>query len=316
MKFLTVFTPTYNRGYLLYNLYKSLCEQKNQNFKWLIVDDGSTDDTEVIVSRWIAEGRIEIMYVKQENRGKHVAHNRGVELCDTELFLCVDSDDILKDNAIEIIWADWEETIEHEDVEKIMGYCTRRQNLVKEMDYKCFDNWPQENSLIYSWELPYKYRYSGETALVWVTKELKKYAFPVIVGEKFVTETVLYFQFKKPMKVKAERFYQFSYQPDGYTNAGLKLMIKNPIGTAMGNRLSFLMASCGLKNRLRAAVVYYSWNRIFHISSAEIDKIIKAGGYTWKRSLGLTAIDIVASMLSAPGAYLYERRHSSDFNSL
>ena len=65
-KILTIFTPTYNRGYIIGKLYDSLLSQTNKNFKWLIVDDGSSDNTEVLVKSWIAEGKIEIKYINSE----------------------------------------------------------------------------------------------------------------------------------------------------------------------------------------------------------------------------------------------------------
>lgn len=75
MKTLTIFTPTYNRGYILGNAYESLKKQTNKDFIWLIVDDGSTDNTEDIVEKWIEENTIEIRYIKKENGGKHTAYN-------------------------------------------------------------------------------------------------------------------------------------------------------------------------------------------------------------------------------------------------
>ena len=101
---LTIFTPTYNRAYTLKKLYASLIEQINQNFEWLIVDDGSTDNTEEVVKQWVDEKKITIRYFKQRNGGKQRAHNKGVEICNTELFICVDSDDyIVKDSVDKIL---------------------------------------------------------------------------------------------------------------------------------------------------------------------------------------------------------------------
>ena len=77
---LTIFTPTYNRGYCLDRLYKSLCTQSNSNFIWLIVDDGSTDNTQELIENWIGENKIKIEYHYQSNAGKSMAHNLGVKL--------------------------------------------------------------------------------------------------------------------------------------------------------------------------------------------------------------------------------------------
>lgn len=95
-KTLCVFTPTYNRAYCLNSLFASLKAQTCFDFCWLIVDDGSTDETEKLVESFQSESTpFPIEYIKQENGGKARAHNTGVEHCANELFFCVDSDDHL-----------------------------------------------------------------------------------------------------------------------------------------------------------------------------------------------------------------------------
>lgn len=119
---LTVFTPTYNRQKLLKNLYKSLCMQSDLNFKWLIVDDGSTDETKDMVERWKEISPFEIRYFYQENGGKHVARNRAVGECDTEVFFTVDSDDILTSDAVKIILG----VHEKYQTKDVLGYYFRK----------------------------------------------------------------------------------------------------------------------------------------------------------------------------------------------
>lgn len=96
---ITIFTPTFNRAEKLSSLYRSLEKQTCKDFVWLIVDDGSKDDTECRVRKWIDAQKIKIIYLKQDNQGKHVAHNLGVDYCTTLLFSCVDSDDTLIDRT-------------------------------------------------------------------------------------------------------------------------------------------------------------------------------------------------------------------------
>ena len=98
---ITVFTPTYNRGYIIEKLYNSLVSQNYNEFEWLIVDDGSTDQTQELISNFITKGFIDIRYFKQENGGKHRAINKGVKLAKGELFFIVDSDDYLSNNALD-----------------------------------------------------------------------------------------------------------------------------------------------------------------------------------------------------------------------
>jgi len=108
MTTITVFTPTYNRAYSLGQVYSSLLNQTNKDFKWLIVDDGSTDDTRELVGTWIKEYKIDIEYIYQENRGMVFAHNTAHHAMKTDLCVCIDSDDYMPNDAIEKILALWE----------------------------------------------------------------------------------------------------------------------------------------------------------------------------------------------------------------
>ena len=107
MELLCIFTPTYERAFCLPNLFESLKQQKALNFRWLIVDDGSTDNTEEVVESFMAASPFPIEYIKQENGGKQRAHNTGVAHCENELFFCVDSDDVLPPHVTEEIERQW-----------------------------------------------------------------------------------------------------------------------------------------------------------------------------------------------------------------
>lgn len=107
MKTLTVFTPTYNRAHTLTRLYDSLCNQTCQEFDWLVIDDGSTDETEVLVQSFIKENRIPIRYIYKENGGLYTGYNKAYEIIESELNTCIDSDDCLPTDAVEIILREW-----------------------------------------------------------------------------------------------------------------------------------------------------------------------------------------------------------------
>ena len=107
--FLTVFTPAYNRAYTLPRTYESMKQQKNTAIIWLIVDDGSTDNTAELVKQWQSEENgFEIRYIYKENGCMHTAHNTAYEHIDTELNTCVDSDDALAPDAVQIIFDAWQ----------------------------------------------------------------------------------------------------------------------------------------------------------------------------------------------------------------
>lgn len=107
MSTITVFTPTYNRAHLLPRLYASLCAQTCKDFCWLVVDDGSTDGTGELVQGWIDEGLLQIRYAYKPNGGMHTAHNLAYDLIDTELNVCIDSDDMMPAGAVAAILARW-----------------------------------------------------------------------------------------------------------------------------------------------------------------------------------------------------------------
>ena len=109
MKTLTVFTPTYNRAHTLERLYRSLCAQTCQDFDWLVIDDGSTDGTASLIQGFIEEGRITIRYIYKENGGLYTGYNTAYADIKTELNVCIDSDDTMPENAVEIIILTWKE---------------------------------------------------------------------------------------------------------------------------------------------------------------------------------------------------------------
>ena len=100
---ITVFTPTYNRGYTLKKLYNSLKKQSDNDFEWLIIDDGSTDDTKSLVKDFIKENKVNIRYMYKKNEGKYKAINTAIDLAKGELFFIVDSDDWITEDSIETI---------------------------------------------------------------------------------------------------------------------------------------------------------------------------------------------------------------------
>ena len=109
MKTLTVFTPTYNRSHTLGRVYNSLCVQKNDDFEWLVVDDGSTDGTKELVRKWIADGVIPIKYIYKENGGLYTGYNTAYANIETELNVCIDSDDTMPPDAVEKIVSVWKQ---------------------------------------------------------------------------------------------------------------------------------------------------------------------------------------------------------------
>lgn len=249
---ITIFTPTYNRAYRLPALYNSLQHQTNKDFEWLIIDDGSSDETESLVKSWLREQTFPIRYIKQANGGKHRAINKGVQEALGTLFFIVDSDDTLTADAAEQISSAAAEIKENE---KLCGVCFRRLNLnSNEMVGPPF---PKDGMHASSLDWTYKYHVGGDKAEVVLTDILKKYPFPEFEGEKFVPEALIWNRIADSYKMicKNNGIYLCEYLPDGLS-AGFKRNLKqNPKGfglfyrETMSRKISFTVT---VKNMIRA----------------------------------------------------------------
>ena len=130
MKKITVFTPTYNRAHTLTRLYTSLCHQKNKDFIWLVVDDGSTDGTEELIKKFQSESLLEIRYFYKKNEGLCSGYNTAIEKADTELMICIDSDDYASENMIDIILDEWNKYKDDKNCTGLVGLNCTPQNEV------------------------------------------------------------------------------------------------------------------------------------------------------------------------------------------
>lgn len=190
---LTVFTPTYNRADLLSRGYEALTRQSCKRFRWLIIDDGSKDNTEIIVKTWISadsykenndgfEGLAEnkgfpIRYVKKENGGLHTGYNKAIELMDTEICVCIDSDDYMPDDAVKIILDRWKK-YNNGKIAGLIGldYTIQGERLGAEFD---------EGRILHCVELKQEKRYRFDNKVVLRVDLLKKVApQPSFFGEK------------------------------------------------------------------------------------------------------------------------------------
>ncbi|MES3702680.1 glycosyltransferase family 2 protein [Staphylococcus arlettae] len=164
---LTIFTPTYNRAHTLPRLFDSLVNQTNYEFEWLIVDDGSTDDTEEIVKTFITE-KFPIRYIKQNNGGKHIATNIGLKCAYGELFTCLDSDDWFYPEAVAFFI---DQFAENNEMNALISLDTFENGEIVGEKLPKIDN--------VNWvDLRYKYQIKGDKCYVFKTKIVKNMTFP------------------------------------------------------------------------------------------------------------------------------------------
>lgn len=170
----TIFTPTFNRAHTLYRVYESLCLQTFKDFEWVVVDDGSEDNTEELIKNWKQNSSFPIIYYKQENKGKHIAINEGVKLASGELFLIADSDDSFFSDALMIFYHEWmgiSETIRN-DFSGVTGLCISENGKI------IGDKYPSDRLDSTPAETFYKYGIKGEKWGFNRTIVLKEYCFP------------------------------------------------------------------------------------------------------------------------------------------
>jgi glycosyltransferase involved in cell wall biosynthesis len=249
---ITVFTPTYNRGHLLQRLYESLCHQTFNDFEWIIVDDGSVDNTEDVVDTFISENKIDINYIRQENGGKHRAINHGVKVAKGELFFIVDSDDLLPADSLSTISKTYSCIINEMSFGGMSGIDGFANGCI------IGSGLPQNIIDCNSIEIRNKYHVTGDMSEVFRTDVMKEFPFPEIEGEKFCPEVLVWNRIAQKYKLRYinKIIYTAEYQQEGLTSNIVKIRMKSPIASmlcyAEMNRLNI-----PLVQKTKAAINYW-----------------------------------------------------------
>lgn len=224
-KMLTVFTPAYNRAYTLHKCYESLLRQTSKEFIWVIVDDGSIDNTKDLVKSWIKEKKIEIRYYYQKNQGMHGAHNKAYEVIDTELNVCIDSDDYMTDDAVEVITNYWEKNRSG----KLAGFGALNIFENKEVIGTKF---PENLKSSRYFELYKIHKIKGDKKFIYRTDLIKKNPYPIFQGEKYVGLDYKYMKLDEKYKLGLmnKPVCIVEYLPDGSSLNMFKQYKNNPKG--------------------------------------------------------------------------------------
>lgn len=252
MNRITVFTPTYNRAYCLYRCYESMQRQTCKDFDWLIIDDGSSDDTAQIVQTWMdSQPEFSLRYLYKTNGGLHTAYNLAIEHIHTELCVCIDSDDFMPDNAIECILDFWSKH-GSDDVAGIVGLDFNLDGNV------IGDPLPDKKTVNLIDLLIGKYPIrNGDRTNVVRTELYKKYApMKVFPGEKNFNPHYLHLQISQDLDflVLNENLRFVEYQPNGMTNSMLKQYYNSPRSFGEIRKLYLSFPNTPLVFRLRHAI--------------------------------------------------------------
>lgn len=254
---LTVFTPAYNRAYTLHLCYESVKRQTCKDFVWLIVDDGSTDNTKELVQRWISEVIVPIYYHYQENQGMHGAHNTAYELIDTELNVCIDSDDYMADDAVEKIITFWQK-YGSDKYAGIVGLDATPDGTI--IGTRMPEN-VKESTLS---ELYAYYKVKGDKKLVYRSDLTRKCPpYPIFAGEKYCPLSYKYVLIDQmcPLLIMNEVLCHVEYLPDGSSMNMVRQYKHNPRGFSFFRKAAMTYAT-SKKERFRECIHYVSSNLI------------------------------------------------------
>ena len=304
---ITVFTPAYNRAKFLPRVYESLCRQTYKDFEWLIVDDGSVDDTRSVVEQFSVLGfefsgvkaqlintqhstlntdlktqnsklkTNTIRYFYQENGGKHRAINRGVKEAKGELFLILDSDDTLPERSLEWINYYYQQIRDDTSFGGVCGYMAHHDGTV--IGHGNDDKVLDANSI----EMRYKYNIQGDMLEVFRTSVMREIPFPDIPGEKFVPEALVWNRIacKYRLRVFQEVVYYRDYLDGGLTDKIVKIRMMSPIASMMtyaelnSHQIPFVF-------KVKAAINYWR----FRFCSDAKEKPALKWWYHWTMPIG------------------------------
>ena len=253
MKTLTVFTPSYNRAYTLHKCYESLLRQTSKDFTWLIIDDGSSDNTKELVDSWINENKIEINYIYQENQGMHGAHNTAYKNIKTELNVCIDSDDYMPDDAVKKIISFWNKN-KRSDLAGIMALDAYTDGKV------IGDKFPNELKESTYFDIYNKYGLKGDKKLIYRSELTIQYPYPIFEGEKYVSLAYKYAKLDSKYKLALmnEVVCNVEYMEDGSSLNMLKQYRRNPKGFAFIRIDNMKNQKASLKFKFKECIHYVS----------------------------------------------------------
>ncbi len=247
---LTVFTLTYNRAYCLHKCYESLLRQSSKDFEWLVVDDGSSDNTKELINNWINENKISIRYIYKENGGMHSGYNVAFDNIVTKLAVSIDSDDYMTDNAVALIIDYWQKNgsekyagivgLNITSDGKVLGKTLPKQHSIKVYDY-----YNRLNG-------------SGDKKMVYRPETIREYKSPEFAGERLFPTCYKYFlvDLHYDMLVLNEPLCVVEYMPDGFTNNIIKHYKPNLNSYIFYRKFIMSYPNATLSHRYRFAIHY------------------------------------------------------------
>lgn len=279
--FITILTPTYNRASLLPRLFDSLLRQTNKDFEWIVVDDGSTDDTREVVANLKEKcgGAFPMGYVYKANGGKHMAINIGAERARGELLFIADSDDLLTDDALETVANSWHDISDDKSFAGIAGL-----DITMDTREVIGSGLPQEHIDCNAIDIRYRHHVTGDMKEVFRTEVLREFPFPEFAGERFCPEQLVWFRMARRYRLRYinKPIYIADYQPDGITAGITRARMRNP----SASMLTYAeLTECPVPFLVKVKAAINFW-RFWHCRTATSVVPRVALRWHWLRPLG------------------------------
>lgn len=279
--FITILTPTYNRASLLPRLFDSLLRQTNKDFEWIVVDDGSTDDTREVVANLKEKcgGAFPMGYVYKANGGKHMAINIGAERARGELLFIADSDDLLIDDALETVANSWHDISDDKSFAGIAGL-----DIAMDTREVIGSGLPQEHIDCNAIDIRYRHHVTGDMKEVFRTEVLREFPFPEFTGERFCPEQLVWFRMARRYRLRYinKPIYIADYQPDGITAGITRARMRNP----SASMLTYAeLTECPVPFLVKVKAAINFW-RFWHCRTATSVVPRVALRWHWLRPLG------------------------------
>ena len=279
--FITILTPTYNRASLLPRLFDSLLRQTNKDFEWIVVDDGSTDDTREVVANLKEKcgGAFPMGYVYKANGGKHMAINIGAERARGELLFIADSDDLLTDDALETVANSWHDISDDKSFAGIAGL-----DIAMDTREVIGSGLPQGHIDCNAIDIRYRHHVTGDMKEVFRTEVLREFPFPEFTGERFCPEQLVWFRMARRYRLRYinKPIYIADYQPDGITAGITRARMRNP----SASMLTYAeLTECPVPFLVKVKAAINFW-RFWHCRTATSVVPRVALRWHWLRPLG------------------------------
>ncbi|MFD0047946.1 glycosyltransferase family 2 protein [Actinomycetes bacterium NPDC127524] len=300
----TIFTPTYNRAYKLSNLYQSLINQTNKQFEWLVIDDGSNDNTRQLIKEFIKEDKINIVYVHKKNEGKSIAINKAAEYSKTDWIFIVDSDDTLTSDAVDVVIQFCDSVKDQPEFAGVAGLKGKSSTEVWssfnvhqiQSDQATKNITEMVDEYIDATAIEYRFAHgiSGDRAEVIRKDVLKEYPFPKIPNENFMPESLLWFALSRDgykFRWFNNIIYLAEYLEDGLTKNGKKISLKNSKSKCYLENFFLSLSELPFRVRVKSAINYYRYGLY--------------SGYRWK-DLMQDCKDKKMSLIGIPVSFFYK----------